>query len=824
MDDVILFTPDFTQGLLFTTGNIAFLLELVLLYAGISFLMDAERTYRRWVFGVAAAFSGALGLWLSRYFTEEEALYRMICFVTCAFWGTGLLYLLSRLFGGTKLRAWFCGHLRLLARLFGAVLVAGAGIAYFFLYGNSVFFALPLALVCKYLVFMLIGRKRGVRATHTYDELAEKRADGSCKSNGKGRFVRCVLVISMFFTLLYLAWRIFFTVPYRYGILPLIASVLLLAVEILNAIDSFTHYQNMKNIEEYPLPEVPEDKFPHVDVFVSTYTESPELLRKTLLACLRMDYPDKEKVHIYLCDDGHREEMKALAGELGVHYLDRDTHEGAKAGNLNHALANSSSPYVVTFDADMQPRSCFLMRTIPYFVDVEQKNQMLPAKKRVRLGFVQTPQGFYDPDLYQYHLHSEDRIPNEQDYFYRYIQVARTKSNSVIYGGSNTVISRSALHAAGGFYTKTITEDFATGMLIEKKGFASLGTGEPLAFGMNPHSLRDLIRQRVRWARGVIDTGRKMHIFTSPELTTAQKWNYWSSVWYWYAPLKRLVYILFPILFALFGVTAFRYTTWQVLVFWLPMYVLSRLSQRLLGHGVRTAKWTEIYETAMFPFLLFPVILESFGISLRKFKVTNKEQKTGKTRRLLYMLPFLLLTVLSLLGIANCVRVILESGSLGPAILAVWLLFNLFLLVMSLFFTGGRRVNEDIGRVSLEMPGDLTVGDSHCVCVVRTASERELTLDLRNPLSEDGVARLELQTERYFTRLELHLLRRQRRKKTGYRYTFAVADCDNDDHFLAILYDRVPALSDRIVIDGGIFEDLRRNLWRRIWPFSADRG
>ena len=38
--------------------------------------------------------------------------------------------------------------------------------------------------------------------------------------------------------------------------------------------------------------------------------------------------------------------------------------------------------------------------------------------------------------IFQFNLYSEQRIPNEQDYFYKDIQVARTRTNSVIYGGS----------------------------------------------------------------------------------------------------------------------------------------------------------------------------------------------------------------------------------------------------------------------------------------------------------------------------------------------------------------------------------------------------
>ena len=181
---------------------------------------------------------------------------------------------------------------------------------------------------------------------------------------------------------------------------------------------------------------------------------------------------------------------------MGVGYFDRPDHKGAKAGNLNHALSLTGAPYIVTLDADMIPKSDFLLKTIPYFVDAEKRNRELPPEERASLGLLQTPQCFYSPDVFQHALYSERRAPNEQDFFYRSIEVAKTASNSVIYGGSNTVLARSALEAIGGFYTESITEDFATGLLIEAAGFLSLGIAEPLASGRTPHTFAEHVRQR----------------------------------------------------------------------------------------------------------------------------------------------------------------------------------------------------------------------------------------------------------------------------------------------------------------------------------------
>lgn len=633
-------------------------------------------------------------------------------------------------------------------------------------------------------------------------------------------------LVNMYFTAVYLLWRIFFTIPFGCGFVSAFAGLTLLVVEALGMVEAFIHYLNMYNVESYPLPKTPERDWPEVDVFVSTYSEPPELLRKTLCGCKHMDYPDKSKVHIYLCDDGSRKEMRALAAELQVTYLCRNTHAGAKAGNLNHALQNSDSPYIVTFDADMIPRSCFLTKTIPYFMDAEQKNAGLPPEERIELGFVQTPQSFYDLDLFQFHLYSENRVPNEQDYFYKDIQVARTRTNSVIYGGSNTILNRKALEAVGGFYTEAVTEDFATGLLIEKAGFVSLGLGEPLASGMNAGSLHGLIRQRVRWARGVIATGRKMRILTSRKLTFAQKMNYWASVWYWYAPVKRLTYILSPILYAVFGFVVIRCSLRQVLLFWLPMYLSSNISLRTLSQNIRNTKWTAIYETALFPFLLLPVLLETVGISMKQFQVTEKERRKGNGGDgLVYMVPFLMLIFLSVIGIGNCVRILFDSGSFSPIVVLFWLINNLFMLIMALFFVDGRTLYRGSERVRVSLPGTLRVSGKGYDCLTKDLSEGGAAVYLKEPiyLGKENLF-LELETSRYRAKLPVEPVYVTR---TGeiWQYAFRITDLgEQEENWLGILYDRVPTLPMELLPNSGFYEDLSLNIHRRVRePFTEKR-
>lgn len=634
---------------------------------------------------------------------------------------------------------------------------------------------------------------------------------------GKGWFL-----LNMFCTIAYLVWRLFFTIPFEYGIVSVVAGVALLVVEVLGMVEAFIHYANMYSVEGYPFPQdVPYDLFPHVDVFIATYSEETDLLYKTIRGCTRMKYPDPEKVHIYLCDDGHREQMKELAARMGVNYLDREDHEGAKAGNLNNALAHSNSPYVVTFDADMIPRSNFLMKTIPYFVDAELRNQGRKEEDQVKLGFLQSPQSFYNLDLFQFNLYSESRIPNEQDYFYKDIQVARTKTNSVIYGGSNTVLSREALEAIGGFYTGAITEDFATGILIEKKQYVSLGTAEPLASGLSPQDLKDLVQQRTRWARGVIATGRKMHIFTAPELNFAQKMNYWASIWYWYAPLKRLIYIMSPILYATFGFMVFKCTLPQVLLFWLPMYISSNISLRMLSRNIRSTKWTSIYETVLFPYMLLPVVFETVGISMKKFKVTGKGgQKNEKGKNFLYSIPFLILIVLSVWGIVRCILIMLDSGSFGPIVVLFWLVYNLFLLVMSLFFVDGRIPYRKTERVMVQMPCKVRYQGEEYEGMTKDASETGISIALEKPyfFEENTDVEILLDTEDYHVDMFATVVHVSQRDDV-WHYAMKVTDLNGSyDELLGILYDRIPTVPTEIKKDSGSFEDLKLNLQKRVTP------
>lgn len=635
-------------------------------------------------------------------------------------------------------------------------------------------------------------------------------------------FKRLWFIFNISWTLIYLYWRVFYTIPFGFGSVALIAGSYLVIVEITGMFEALVHYFNMHDIHVHEVPDVPLECMPDVDVFIATYSEPTDLLFKTINGCLNMDYPDTSKVHIYLCDDGKRAEMRELAEQMGIHYLERQDHKGAKAGNLNHAMSVTNSPFIVTFDADMIPKHNFLMKTIPYFVDAEvqnEKNKDDTSYQKIKMGFVQTPQSFYNPDLFQFNLFSEGRIPNEQDYFYQDVQVSRNKSNSVIYGGSNTVLSRAALEEVGGFYTKTVTEDFATGILMQKKKYKCFATSEVLASGLSPTDLKSLIQQRNRWGRGCIATGRKMHLLFSRSLTLSQKVNYLASIWYWYAPLKRLIYIMAPILFAVFNVMVVECDLIEVLIFWLPMYISSNICLRMLSQNIRTTKWTNIYETVLFPFMLIPVIMETFGVSMKKFKVTKKSAAAEKQKpEILYAIPHLILLTLDFIGICLCVQKTFQSGQLYYMVILFWLLVNLFNLTMSVFFILGRRIYRKNERIYAHYPCQIQTQLEMLRCRTKNFSEGGVLIEMERPvyISEDEEVEIILNSERYHVVRKAQVVHvKELHKRFEYAFYYTDVEEQNAD-YLNLIYDRVPALPHNLDDSLSSFDDLRLNVTGRM--------
>lgn len=509
-------------------------------------------------------------------------------------------------------------------------------------------------------------------------------------------------IFVMVTNVIYLLWRLLFTLPLSSHWSVMLFGVILWTSELVSIYTALVLFWTRKSAVIVELPDISLDDFPYVDVFIATHNEEASLLYKTINGCNHMLYPDMKKVNIYVCDDKNRPEIKALAESMGVHYFGLEHNKHAKSGNFNNALYQTDAPLIATFDADMIPHSDFLMKSIPYFyLPYYEKLESGEWVKRdepldEQIGFIQTPQRFYNPDLFHYNLYSEGHIPNEQDFFSREVNVANNAHNAPVYTGSNTVLRRQAILEVGGFPTNTITEDFQLGVSIQEKGYRCYATTEVLSGGLTPTDFKSVIKQRRRWARGVIQSYYNLKIPFNRSLSVAQKLIFTSNYLYWWTFFRRIVYILAPILFALFDVRVVDNDFWLLLIFWIPSYFSMNRYMGYLAGNIRTQRWGEIYETILAPFMIVSVFLESIGIKARKFVVTKKTNSTKKDYRYIF-------THMVLLGLVVASIIKFNYGKYGSELLYgmvinFWLLHHLINLLMSVAFFIQRPVHRQSER------------------------------------------------------------------------------------------------------------------------------
>ncbi len=549
-------------------------------------------------------------------------------------------------------------------------------------------------------------------------------------------------ILAIISSAVYLIWRIFFTLPWRAGILQTAAGILLVLAETVTTLGMMElMISRMKGKEyEIPFPDVPACQFPDVDVLIATHNESADLLYKTVNACTFLEYPDPEKVHIYVCDDGDREEIRKLAEHLGVGYLGMSDNLHAKSGNYNNALSLTSSPLIATFDADMIPRRTFLMKTVPYFLTLEK-----------RIGLIQTPQSFYNQDLFQFNLFSEKDIPNEQDFFSREINVLRNATNTAAYTGSNTVILRDALDEIGGFPYDTVTEDFEVSLRLQKAGYITYATTEVLAAGLSTTTVSSMIGQRVRWARGVIQSIQNTNAVFTGDLPLAARLSYLNAYLYWWSFLCRMVFILAPILFALFGFRLVECGVWELLLFWLPSHLSSRVSMGYLSTNIRNMRWSQIIDTILAPYLILPVLLESLGIHQKKFKVTDKKKKRVRTASWQYLIPHGILILLTVVAAIHFIKGKYGMAPVYSSVILFWLGYNLTALLYAGFFMLGRESRRISDRIGAEEPAELWWKGEYRRGKTVDVSEEGIALRLADmiPVEKGDTLRIIVSTEYY---------------------------------------------------------------------------
>ncbi|MDW8443063.1 MAG: glycosyltransferase [Acetobacteraceae bacterium] len=439
---------------------------------------------------------------------------------------------------------------------------------------------------------------------------------------------------------------------------------------------------------------------PAVDVLIPTYNEPLEVLERTILCARALDWPD---LRVWVCDDGRREWLARYCQEKGVGYLTRPDNKGAKAGNINAALARTSAPFVLVLDADFAPRRNMLYRMMGFFDDP-------------KVGIVQAPHAFYNPDPMQQNLALHRVLPDEQRLFFDEIMPCRDAWDAAFCCGSNGILRRAAIEEIGGRLPEgSITEDMLTTLVLLRRGYVTRYLNEKLALGLAPESTAAFFVQRARWARGSLQILYLRHGPFGPGLSFLHRLFFLPTHWI-SGSLVQAFALLAPLVFMFTGIIPIaNLTLVEVIEYQLPTVAALLAGFVRLSHGV-FQPLPAVVLAAFSCVRLLPAVLWTFIRPFgHAFKVTPKGKDARSANRDDLVLGvagvILVATIIGLALNATVETRVIDRNALIPVV-AGWAMYNAVVLVLVGVMATGRPPQRAEER--FDMGGEaakLSVGD-----------------------------------------------------------------------------------------------------------------
>jgi cellulose synthase/poly-beta-1,6-N-acetylglucosamine synthase-like glycosyltransferase len=222
---------------------------------------------------------------------------------------------------------------------------------------------------------------------------------------------------------------------------------------------------------------------------------------RVLEAAARLDYPS-DRLEIQVLDDSTDDTPERVARAIErlrargvkIAHLRRSHREGFKAGALAAGLRVARGELVAIFDADFVPPPDFALRLVGFFADP-------------RVGMVQARWG---------HLNEGDSALTRVqalllDGHFLVEQFARHRAGLWFnFNGTAGIWRRKAIEEAGGWQADTLSEDLDLSYRAQLAGWRFVYVPEVVVPAELPADLDSFKSQQHRWAKGAIETARKL--------------------------------------------------------------------------------------------------------------------------------------------------------------------------------------------------------------------------------------------------------------------------------------------------------------------------
>ena len=247
----------------------------------------------------------------------------------------------------------------------------------------------------------------------------------------------------------------------------------------------------------------PDDAWPVVTTQIPLYNEAA-VAERVIEAAAAMDYPpDRHEIQVLddsadeTCHIVDRVATRLRLGGKDVQVIRRPDRTGYKAGALAHGLPRARGEVIALFDADFVPPPDFLRRIVPLLMDSPDNGCVQGRWAHLNAG--------------------QSWITQAQalaiDGHFAVEQSGRSWNNLPLnFNGTAGIWRRAAIEdpAVGGWTADTITEDLDLSYRAQMAGWRIEYCPDVECPAELPATIPALKAQQYRWAKGSIQTARKL--------------------------------------------------------------------------------------------------------------------------------------------------------------------------------------------------------------------------------------------------------------------------------------------------------------------------
>src|SRR5436190_6817247 len=249
-----------------------------------------------------------------------------------------------------------------------------------------------------------------------------------------------------------------------------------------------------------PTPKARFESLPRITIQLPIFNEL-YVVERLIDAVARIEYP-RDRLEIQVLDDSTDETQgiaraaveRARTGGHDILYLRREHRDGFKAGALQQGLRVARGEFVAVFDADFVPAPDFLLRSVHFFTEP-------------RVGMVQVRWEHLNRE--SSHLTQAQAIYLDGHFVIEH--TARNRSGRFFnFNGTAGVWRRETIEDAGGWQHDTLTEDLDLSYRAQLEGWRFVYLPEVVSPAEVPVEMNAFKTQQHRWAKGSIQTARKL--------------------------------------------------------------------------------------------------------------------------------------------------------------------------------------------------------------------------------------------------------------------------------------------------------------------------